>query len=67
MQIGGLIALLVASQWIVAVVFIPLERLRWTIDGLLIVALAVGVSRLGDRLTLGIAETKNRPDDAPAA
>ncbi len=43
---GGLLAGLIVSQLVVAVVFIPLVRIRWTVDAMLIVALAVGVSNL---------------------
>lgn len=42
----GLLAGLFACQLLVAVVFIPLVRIRWTVDALLIIAIAVGVSNL---------------------
>lgn len=45
-RIAGLFVGLVVSQLAVAVTFIPLSRLRWTIDGLLIVAIAIGISNL---------------------
>jgi dolichyl-phosphate-mannose-protein mannosyltransferase len=38
---------LIAAQLAVAIVYIPLERLRWTVDGILIIALGVAVARLG--------------------
>ena len=44
--IRGLFIGLFVSQLAVAVVFIPLARLRWTVDGLLLIALGVAVSRL---------------------
>jgi len=37
-------------QLVVALVFIPLSRIRWTVDGVLIIALAVGVVQLCDYL-----------------
>ena len=42
---GVLIGLLLV-QLAVALVFIPLSRIRWTVDGVLIVALAVAVAQL---------------------
>ncbi len=42
----GLLIGLFASQLLVAVAFIPLTRLRWTVDGILIIAIGVGLSRL---------------------
>lgn len=42
---------LLLAQFIVAIVFIPIARLRWQVDGLLIVALSVAVSNLGNRLS----------------
>lgn len=39
---------LILSQMLAAVVFIPLERLRWTVDGLFIVGLAVWAADVGD-------------------
>lgn len=49
-RIAGLFIGLVASQLLVAVAFIPLGRLRWPIDPLLIIAVAVGVANLCRRL-----------------
>ena len=49
-NVRGLLIGLFASQLAVAVVFIPLTRLRWAVDGILIVAIGVGVSRLCRRL-----------------
>lgn len=43
--VRGLFIGLYATQLAVGLAFIPLARVRWTVDGLLIVALAVGVSR----------------------
>lgn len=45
-NVRGLLAGLFVSQLLVALVFIPLVRLRWTVDGVLIIALAVGLSHL---------------------
>jgi len=42
----GLFIGLYATQLLAGILFIPLARIRWTVDGLLIVALAVGVSNL---------------------
>ena len=38
---------LVSSQLLVAIVFIPLSRLRWAVDPVFIIAIAVGASNLG--------------------
>ena len=46
LRIKGLLIGLVAGQLVVAIAFIPLSRLRWTVDGLLIIAIAIGVSNL---------------------
>ncbi len=45
-KVRGLLAGLFASQLLVALVFIPLVRIRWTVDSILIIALAVGLSNL---------------------
>jgi hypothetical protein len=50
LKIRWLLAGLFAAQLAVAIVFIPLERLRWTVDGLLIITLAAGIARLCDYL-----------------
>ncbi|HKQ50307.1 MAG TPA: glycosyltransferase family 39 protein [Phycisphaerae bacterium] len=50
LKVRGLLIGLIAAQLAVALAFIPLERLRWTVDGILIVALAATVSRICDRL-----------------
>lgn len=42
----GLLLGLFATQAAVAVVFIPIVRIRWSVDGLLLIALGVGVSGL---------------------
>ncbi|HVP13010.1 MAG TPA: glycosyltransferase family 39 protein [Phycisphaerae bacterium] len=44
--VRGLLFGLFGTQLLVALVFIPIERLRWTVDGILIVAISVGLSRL---------------------
>ncbi len=46
------------SQFLAALAFIPLSRLRWVVDPLLIVALAVAIDRIGSRW---------RIEDPPAA
>lgn len=46
LHVRGLLLGLFASQLIVAVAFIPVERIRWTVDGILILAIAVGLSNL---------------------
>jgi hypothetical protein len=51
----GLFAGLIASQLLVAMVFIPLVRIRWTIDALLIIAIAVGISNLARWLRGGVS------------
>ncbi len=51
LRLQGLLIGLVAAQLLVAVAYVPLERLRWTIDGLLIVAIGAAVSRLCSRST----------------
>ncbi len=45
-SVRGLFLGLYASQMAVAIVFIPLTRLRWVVDGLLIVAIGVGLSSI---------------------
>jgi hypothetical protein len=55
-RVRGLLAGLFVSQLIVAVVFIPIERIRWTVDGILILAIAVGLSNLCEWLRAGPAE-----------
>lgn len=45
-RVRGLLAGIFVSQFVVAIVFIPLVRLRWTVDGILIVAMAVALSRI---------------------
>lgn len=62
--VRGLLIGLFASQFAVAVIFIPIERIRWTVDGLLILAIAVGLSNLCDWLGTGPAEEK-RPAPTP--
>ncbi len=52
-RVRGLLAGIFTSQFVVALVFIPLVRIRWTVDGILIIALAVGLSRLCDWLSNG--------------
>jgi hypothetical protein len=51
----GLLLGLFGSQLLVALVFIPIERLRWTVDGILIVATAVGLSQLCQWLSSPVA------------
>ncbi len=46
LRVRGLFVGLLASQVFVAVAFIPISRLRWVMDALLIVALAVAVSNV---------------------
>ena len=46
LKVRGLLVGIIAAQLAVAVAFIPLERLRWTVDGIFIVALAAAVARL---------------------
>jgi len=46
MRVRGLFLGILASQVFVAVAYIPISRLRWVMDGLLIVALAVSVSNV---------------------
>ncbi len=46
-RVRGLLIGLVLSQLAAAVVFIPLERIRWAVDGLFIVGLAVWAADLG--------------------
>ncbi|MFQ5495856.1 MAG: hypothetical protein ACE5EX_10800, partial [Phycisphaerae bacterium] len=58
--VRGLFVGLIASQLCVAVAFIPLSRLRWSIDPLLIIALAVGVDRLCHWLAAG-----GQPEESP--
>jgi hypothetical protein len=48
--IRGLMIGLFACQWAVAVAFIPLSRIRWVVDPVLIVAVGVGFSHLAGRL-----------------
>jgi len=45
-RVRGLFIGLLASQWFVAAAFIPLARLRWTVDSILIIAIGAAVSRL---------------------
>lgn len=45
-RVRGLFIGLLASQWFVAIAFIPISRLRWVMDSLLILALAVAVSNV---------------------
>jgi hypothetical protein len=45
-SVRGLLAGIVTSQLLVALTFIPLVRLRWAIDGMLITALAVALAQL---------------------
>ncbi|MBN2561044.1 MAG: hypothetical protein JXQ75_08950 [Phycisphaerae bacterium] len=45
-NVRGLLIGLFATQLAVAVVFLPLARIRWAVDGILIVAIGVGISRL---------------------
>jgi Ca2+/Na+ antiporter len=45
-RVRGLFIGLLASQWFVAAAFIPLARLRWTVDPILIIAIGAAVSRL---------------------
>jgi hypothetical protein len=44
--VRGLLLGLFGSQLLVALVFIPIERLRWTVDGVLILAISIGLSQL---------------------
>jgi hypothetical protein len=46
LNVRGLLIGLFASQWAVAVAFIPLTRVRWVVDPILIVAIGVGFSRM---------------------
>lgn len=52
------------SQWLVAVAFIPLSRVRWVVDPLLMVALAVAIEHIGARWR---AETESTGDIGPQA
>lgn len=45
-RVRGLFIGLYAAEMLTALAFIPLARLRWTVDGLLIIAVAVGVSNV---------------------
>lgn len=45
LRLRGLLIGLVAAQLAVAIVFIPLERLRWTIDWVFIIAIAAATAR----------------------
>ncbi len=45
-RVRGLLIGLFAAQLMVAIVFIPLERLRWTVDGILIIAIGAAVARI---------------------
>lgn len=45
LKVRGLLLGLIAAQLAVALAFIPLERLRWTVDGILIVGLAAALAR----------------------
>ncbi len=51
--VRGLFIGIFLTQMAVAVTFIPISRLRWTMDALLIIALAVAVSRVCTRLNPG--------------
>lgn len=51
MKVRWLFVGLIISQLAVAVAFIPLERLRWTVDCILIVAIGAAVNRLCNRVT----------------
>lgn len=62
LDVRGLLVGLFASQLAVAVVFIPLARLRWVVDGILIVAIAVGLSGLCGWLTHRGAESTPAAD-----
>jgi hypothetical protein len=61
-QARGLFAGLFVSQLLVAVAFIPIERIRWTVDGILIVAIAVGVSSTCEWLRAGRDEARAAPE-----
>jgi len=50
LQTRRLLAGIVLVQLAVALIFIPLSRIRWTVDGVLIIALAVGVIQFCDYL-----------------
>jgi 4-amino-4-deoxy-L-arabinose transferase-like glycosyltransferase len=54
-RVRGLLIGLYVAEMLIALVFIPLARLRWTVDGLLIIALAVGMSNLCNWLAGGRA------------
>lgn len=43
---------LFAAQLMVAIAFIPLERLRWTVDGILIIAIGAAVARICGRFEM---------------
>jgi len=51
---------LILSQLLAAVVFIPLERLRWCVDGLFIVGLAVWAANWGDWFRATAADCPER-------
>lgn len=63
--VRGLFLGLFATQMLVAVAFIPISRLRWTMDSLLIVALAIGVSRVCTRLRLPVESAVKPAGDSP--
>jgi 4-amino-4-deoxy-L-arabinose transferase-like glycosyltransferase len=50
-NVRGLLIGLFASQWVVAMAFIPLTRVRWVVDPILIVAIGVGFSRMCEWLS----------------
>jgi 4-amino-4-deoxy-L-arabinose transferase-like glycosyltransferase len=47
-KVRGLFVCLYLAEMLVAIAFIPLVRLRWTVDFLLILSIAIAVSRLCD-------------------
>jgi len=61
-RVRGLLAGLFVSQLAAAVVFIPIERIRWTVDGILILAIAVGLSNACEWLRSGTHEPSAAPE-----
>ncbi|RIK66333.1 MAG: hypothetical protein DCC65_10195 [Planctomycetota bacterium] len=51
LKVRGLFVGLILAQLLVAVAFIPLERLRWTVDCVLMIAIGAAVSRLCERVS----------------
>ncbi len=60
-RVRGLLAGVIASQLLVAIVFIPLVRIRWTVDAMLIIALAIGVANLCRWLHAGRPDARSEP------